>query len=410
MLTTLGSGGHGTRDSFDLSDRRARGPGIWVGSAGATRNQPETMVFRDVFVDVLWLFSVGTWMNLVWWASGLLALTNENWIGCNSENGEYIEYIAKKGPILPWLVMIFWGHKFCSWKQTGKGSFDLLVHPSVYRSESLNAVHVLIDQGRPDALIFHGYTFCRRIYQRPLLCCIPVHLKPWKSCDSMDCRCRISWYYEIGENNMINMAHLRPWLFPWNRQKRATKSRSWLIPQFDPWLLGFPAAEGCAGTLVAQWEYQRDPHDCLCRVSLSHLLFHFFYAEVQSLGMTFSLAKWIHAMVSVSKMTFLDSGEIPHFRTSLRTRMVNQQGQMMFFFKKQYISTFFQHVSMFQHFFQQISDRGSKRHHPVDRLCDVHAVHQGALGSVALLWRWRWCMVHGHGDMGPKAWFQQHIN
>jgi hypothetical protein len=29
---------------------------------------------------------------------------------------------------------------------------------------------------------------------------------------------------------------------------------------------------------------------------------------------------------------------------------------------------------------------------------------------VALLWRWRWCMVHGHGDMGPKAWFQQHIN
>jgi hypothetical protein len=30
-------------------------------------------------------------------------------IGCNSENGEYIEYIAKKGPILPWLVMIFWG-------------------------------------------------------------------------------------------------------------------------------------------------------------------------------------------------------------------------------------------------------------------------------------------------------------
>jgi len=138
---------------------------------------------------------------------------------------------------------------------------------------------------------------------------------------------------------------------------------------------------------VAQWEYQRDPHDCLCRVSLSHLLFHFFYAEVQSLGMTFSLAKWIHAMVSVSKMTFLDSGEIPHFRTSLRTRMVNQQGQMMFFFKKQYISTFFQHVSMFQHFFQQISDRGSKRHHPVDRLCDVHAVHQGALGSVALLWR-----------------------
>ena len=197
-------------------------------------------------------------------------------IGCNSENGEYIEYIAKKGPILPWLVMIFWGHKFCSWKQTGKGSFDLLVHPSVYRSESLNAVHVLIDQGRPDALIFHGYTFCRRIYQRPLLCCMPVHLKPWKSCDSMDCRCRISWYYEIGENNMINMAHLRPWLFPWNRQKRATKSGSWLIPQFDPWLLGFPAAEGCAGTLVAQWEYQRDPHDCLCRVSLSHLLFHFF--------------------------------------------------------------------------------------------------------------------------------------
>jgi len=86
-----------------------------------------------------------------------------------------------------------------------------------------------------------------------------------------------------------------------------------------------------------------------------------------------------------------------------------------FFLEKHYISTFFfQHVSMFQqmfqHFFQQISDRGSKRHHPVDRLCDVHAVHQGALGSVALLWRWRWCMVHGHGDMGPKAWFQQHIN
>ena len=33
--------------------------------------------------------------------------------------------------------------------------------------------------------------------------------------------------------------------------------------------------------------------------------------------------------------------------------MVNQQGQMMFFFKKQYISTFFQHVSMFQHFFNK---------------------------------------------------------
>ena len=75
--------------------------------------------------------------------------------------------------------------------------------------------------------------------------------------------------------------------------------------------------------------------------------FPFFNAEVQSLGMTFSLAKWIHAMMSVSKMTFLDSGEIPHFRTSLRTRMVNQQGQMMFFLKKlfqHFLSTCF-HVS-----------------------------------------------------------------
>ena len=83
MLTTLGSGGHGTRDSFDLSDRRARGPGIWVGSAGATLpagNHGFSSCFRRVFVDVLWFCSVGTWMNLVWWASGLLALTNENWM------------------------------------------------------------------------------------------------------------------------------------------------------------------------------------------------------------------------------------------------------------------------------------------------------------------------------------------